>query len=121
MEKTLLEKEKPFTNFRLPIDYLDTNVVHKLSDVVAADLELVSASASEPMYDILLKPKHQFAKNMIDRWKTSFTSDADFLQQTQTVITNSECSESSESSSASVDCDSIANIWKDIYETPAFH
>ena len=63
---------EPLVPFKLPIEYLDENVIHTLTDVVASDLELVSATASEPMYDILLKPKHLFAKNMICQWKKKF-------------------------------------------------
>jgi hypothetical protein len=101
--------------FKLPIDYLDEKVVHPLSEVVASDLELVSATASDPMYDILLKPKHKFAKDMICHWKKSFTSDTEFLKQSQQVIT------STGSSDSLVDCEAISTILKDIYDTPAFH
>ena len=101
--------------FKLPIEYLDEKLVHPLSEVVASDLELVSATASEPMYDILLKPKHQFAKDMICHWKKSFTSDTEFLKQSQQVITNTSSSDSI------VDCEAISTILKDIYDTPAFH
>ena len=101
--------------FRLPIEYLDEKVVHPLSTVVASDLELVSATASDPMYEVLLKPKHEFAKDMIHHWKKSFTSDADFLKQTQQVITNTASCETV------VDCSAISGILKDIYETPVFH
>jgi hypothetical protein len=101
--------------FKLPIEYLDEKVVHTLSDIVASDLELVSATASDPMYDVLLKPKHQFAKDMIHHWKRSFSSDTEFLKQSQQVITSTESCESP------VDCAAISTIWKDIYETPAFH
>jgi len=103
------------TKFILPIEYLDEKVVHPLSEVVASDLELVSATASESMYDTLLKPKHQFAKDMIHSWKKSFTSDTEFLKQTQQVIS------SSEPSTTIIDCDAISTVLKDIYETPAFH
>ena len=90
-EATKSEAEKRAeTKFILPIEYLDENVVHPLSEVVASDLELVSATASDPMYDTLLKPKHQFAKDMIQSWKKSFTSDTEFLKQTQQVILSSE-------------------------------
>lgn len=102
-------------SFHLPIEYLDEKVVHPLSTVVASDLELVSATASDPMYEVLLKPKHEFAKDMIHHWKKSFTSDADFLKQTQQVITNTASCETV------VDCSAISGILKDIYETPAFH
>jgi hypothetical protein len=109
------EAKKKTEPFILPIEYLDEKVVHPLSEVVASDLELVSATASDPMYETLLKPKHQFAKDMIHNWKKSFTSDTEFLKQTQQVIS------SSEPSTALVDCGAISTVLKDIYETPAFH
>ena len=108
-------KREPSVPFKLPIEYLDEKVVHTLSDVVVSDLELVSATASDPMYDVLLKPKHQFAKDMIPCWKKSFTSDTEFLKQSQQVITSTESCESP------VDCAAISTIWKDIYETTGFH
>ena len=108
-------KNKEPQPFRLPIEYLDEKVVHPLSTVVASDLELVSATASDPMYEVLLKPKHEFAKDMIHHWKKSFTSDADFLKQTQQVITNTASCETV------ADCSAISGVLKDIYETPAFH
>jgi len=107
--------KEPLVPFKLPIEYLDEKVVHVLSDVVTSDLELVSATASDPMYDVLLKPKHKFAKDMICQWKKSFTSDTEFLKQTQQVIASAEPAESL------VDCDAISTIWKDIYETTGFH
>ena len=114
-EATKNEAEKRSeTKFILPIEYLDENVVHPLSEVVASDLELVSATASDPMYETLLKPKHQFAKDMIQNWKKSFTSDAEFLKQTQQVIMSSD-------TTMLVDCDAVSTVLKDIYETPAFH
>lgn len=114
-EKSEATKSESKTKFILPIEYLDENVVHPLSEVVASDLELVSATASDPMYETLLKPKHQFAKDMIHNWKKSFTSDIEFLKQTQQVIL------SSEPSTNVVDCGAISTVLKDIYETPAFH
>jgi hypothetical protein len=108
-------KNKEPHPFHLPIDYLDEKVVHSLSTVVASDLELVSATASEPMYEVLLKPKHEFAKDMIHHWKKSFTSDADFLKQTQQVIANTDSCETV------ADCSAISGVLNDIYETPAFH
>ncbi len=76
--------------FKLPIEYLETKYVHTLPDVVVSDLELVSATSTESMYDTLLKPQNVFAKNIIENWKKSFTSDVEFLKQTQKVIMNSE-------------------------------
>ena len=103
------------TTFKLPIEYLDTKFVHKLPDVVINDLELADASASSPMYDILLKPQHSFAKSMIHKWKTQFSSDGEFIKQSQEVLKNVV------PTSTSCDTASLTEIWKDLYETPNFH
>jgi hypothetical protein len=107
-------------NFKLPIEYLDTKFVHKLSDVVINDLELVDSSTETlpSMYDVLLTPKHEFAKNMIQKWKTHFTSDVEFIQQSQEVIKNTNCTNCTNTKPNTFE---LQNIWKDIYETPNFH
>ena len=110
MKKRIME-----TTFKLPIEYLDTKFVHKLPDVVINDLELADASASSPMYDILLKPQHSFAKSMIHKWKTQFSSDGEFIKQSQEVLKNVV------PSSTPCDTASLTEIWKDLYETPNFH
>ena len=108
------------TTFKLPIEYLDTKFVHKLSDVVINDLELVDSSTETlpSMYDVLLTPKHEFAKNMIQKWKTHFTSDVEFIQQSQEVIKNTNCTNCTNTKPNTFE---LQNIWKDIYETPNFH
>jgi len=103
------DAESNIHQFKLPIEYLDTCVVHKLSNVVVNDLELVSASSSPCMYDILLNPKHIFAKNMIEKWKNSFSSDIDFLKQTQQVISNTK------SNQTPIDCESLTNICPSLF------
>lgn len=102
--------------FKLPIDYLETQFIHRLPDVVINDLELVDASATSPMYNVLLKPSHVFAKNMIHKWKKSYSSDVEFIEQTQQVIKNTLSKEEEV-----VDADCLNEIWKDLYETPSFH
>lgn len=105
------------TTFKLPIEYLDTKVVHRLPDVVVNDLELVDAGNRSPMYDILLAPQHAFAKSMVQKWKTHFSSDSEFIKQSQTVLQNVVVAEPS----SPVDTTSLTEIWKDLYETPNFH
>jgi hypothetical protein len=83
--------------------------------VVINDLELADASASSPMYDILLKPQHSFAKSMIHKWKTKFSSDGEFIKQSQEVLKNVV------PSSTPCDTASLTEIWKDLYESPNFH
>ena len=104
------------TSFKLPIEYLDTKVVHNLPDVVVNDLELVDAGSRSPMYDILLTPQNAFAKSMIQKWKTKFSSDADFIKESQEVLKTVIRKED-----VVVDTASLSEIWKDLYETPNFH
>ena len=58
-------KKSIYSEFQLPISYLDANYKHALSDVVSSDLELNSNSTDTNMYEHLLKPKHKFATDMI--------------------------------------------------------
>ena len=94
------------TLFRLPIQYLEEDVLHPISTTVTEDLELHSqrlsaeidksaATAATPppspeksMYDILFQPTHSFAKNMKKEWSKQFTSHTGFLSDTQKVIRN---------------------------------
>ena len=102
--------------FKLPIEYLDAKFVHALPETVSADLELVDASSSPPMYDILLEPKHAFAKHMVNKWKTHFSSDIEFIRQSQEVVKNQTLPKSSFE-----DADTLTTIYKDLHETPNFH
>ena len=84
--------------FRLPIHYLDPTEVYSLNETVANDLELsvvpisdeshVESDQQKTMYHYLFKPKNEFAENMIQQWRTSFTTNTEFLGETQQVITS---------------------------------
>jgi hypothetical protein len=101
------------SEFKLPIDYLDANVVHTLSPIVASDLELDSC-----VYEIALKPQNEYAKDMIKRVKTKYTSHTGFLENTQDVVSNVV----SEYVRPRMACpEKIAEIWKDVYEVEGFH
>jgi hypothetical protein len=101
------------TDFKLPIDYLSSQ--HPLSPIVAADLELNKSSSENPsMYEILLKPKSVLSKSMINRWSNAYTSDQEFLKETQHVIANIPISKAN-------DLDKMSSVWKDLYDTPEFY
>jgi len=122
--------ESPKKIFRLPITYLDTNLVHKLSPVVASDLELACSTEPDestnglPMYEHLVLPKHDFAKQMIHEWKTHFTTDVAFLKDTQHVIQDTSIylknMENLELDNYAVDCKKMMEIWKDVKEDESF-
>ena len=86
-ENTPKSSKKLHEPFQLPINYLDKSHIHSLSPVVASDLEMeTSQSESKSMYEILFRPKHQFAKNMIMEWKNAYTNHIPYLEDTQRVL-----------------------------------
>ena len=90
-EDSISEEEIEITinsNFQLPIEYLEKNKLHSIPNEVSTDLELAIPieEGSKTMYDILLDPDDSFSKQMIPNWNKQFTSDIDFLQDTQEII-----------------------------------
>jgi len=96
--------------FKLPISYLEESIVHNLSPTVASDLELAPT-----MYSTLFQPKTELTIAMIDRIKTSYTSDAEFICQTQEIIQsiNPMSAESVDDACAK----KLLHIWRDLYES----
>lgn len=132
-EKELPKSPKPEI-FKLPIQYLDKTELHILPEVVISDLELsilTPPSSSEEektdtslpqknMYEYLLQPTSEYSRDVLPQWKTHFTTDISFLQQTQEVILtiSPELSET-----VAEDKDATTNlheIWKDIKENEFF-
>ena len=105
------------TNFKLPLAYLESSDLYKLSDIVATDLELASSiNGSATMYDYLFQPEHQFAKDTIHAWKKQFTTNKEYLKDTQQIVLDMAIYKDSMSRSSQykVNCDKITNIWSDL-------
>ena len=80
-------KDRKFPcNFRLPITYLDSSELHSLSPIVAQDLELSIPGSENSIYDHLFKPSTRFGRNMIPAWTEHYTTNTDFLEDTQQLI-----------------------------------
>jgi len=94
--------------FKLPIHYTTT---HSISSNVSNDLELIERE-SISMYDYLLQPSHVFSKNLTKEWSKVFTSDVDFLKNTQTVI--EEYNQIHNSQETFSDYSKIDEIWREI-------
>lgn len=107
------------TNFRLPLNYLDTTELFPLSNIVCDDLELATSQTNASMYDYLFIPKHQFAKEMIQKWKLEYTTNIDYLNDTKLVLQNMD-DYGSKLPNYNVDCSNITSIWKDLKEDNAF-
>jgi hypothetical protein len=107
------------TNFKLPIHYLDTNELFPLSNVVCDDLELCETTKNSSMYNYLFLPKHQFAKEIIEKWKTEYTTNIDYLNDTKIVIQNID-NYKTRISDYYINYDKLITIWKDIKEDDMF-
>ena len=84
MEKLFESKEKPIqSTFRLPISYLDESKKFELSEIIAKDLEL---SQEKNMYSYLLESPEGFAKSLLPQWRHEYTTDTEFLTDTQDIL-----------------------------------
>lgn len=72
--------------FELPINYLPETEIHSLSPVVNQDLEMVVSRGEKSMYQHLFQPTHEFGNSMIKEWSKSYSTNIDFLKQTQQVV-----------------------------------
>ena len=109
--------------FQLPITYLDASMVHPLSKIVCNDLELNTPlhANKKCMYDYLLKPKHQFANQMIQEWSKQFTTDIMYLSESQRVIMeHPEYLNRMKETPYNMDCENIMSIWKSLKEDDNF-
>ena len=104
--------------FQLPIQYLDPKEVYILSDTVAADLELSAIDASSnTMYHHLMNPTTQFEETLIPLWKKHYTTNVDFLEETQEVVSSvGICCQTV----TNEDYESIMAVWRDTKEDPNF-
>ena len=102
------------SDLKLPINYLDEKYVHKLSQTVELDLELAT-SENKSMYEYLFQPKHEFANNMIKDWKQKFTSNIEFLEDSQNVLKDLGKIEKKE-----LDVKKVVEIWKEVKENELF-
>lgn len=88
-----------YSAFHLPITYLEKSSIHTLSPILINDLELDEtheisscpdsiASVSQSMYVHVFNPSHDFGKQIMKKWKTYYTTDVEFLENTQSIIQN---------------------------------
>ena len=61
------------------------------------DLELLNSKKNDPssmsVYEHIFKPKTKLAKNNIEKWCKYYTTDSNFLKDTQTLLQNFKCNE----------------------------
>ena len=67
--------------FKLPITYLPESAKQDLLPTVSQDLELTNS-----MYTVLFQPSHPWAESMIHEWNQHFSTDIEYLTETQQII-----------------------------------
>ena len=95
--------------FKLPIEYVNKKELHKLSPIVNEDLELVVSKSDHSIYDQLFQPTNIFGSNMIQDWSKHFTSNEQYLLDTQLVI-----SEENIEINYNIEDETIMDIWNDL-------
>ncbi len=123
-EKIVEKDRNVYNTFKLPIHYLDKQV-YKLNDVVLTDLELentdeaveidTSSNYTNTMYDHLLEPSDDFSSAMITKVNKHYTTNVDYLKDTQKIIKNTPFYEND-----SVDCKKFLSIWKETKQNNYF-
>jgi len=120
--------------FKLPITYLSPDDIRPLSPTVSSDLELVAATTeTKGMYDYLLKPQHDFAVNIIPEWNRQFTTNTEFLSESQEIIHHfpqylegmqpkdiTATTQGEPYCFTQDKCQNLMGIWKDTKEDPNF-
>lgn len=84
----MLDKEKIFEKFKLPIEYLDKK--HKLTTEIKQDLELIKPNdnSTNSTYNVVFKTNNDFDNMSFDAWGKYFSSDKSFLKDSQHFYKN---------------------------------
>ena len=74
------------TSFQLPICYLEDKDKRKINSNILNDLELLEAKNdnSVHMYETIFKPESIFSKRYVALWSHYYTTNVDFLKESQT-------------------------------------
>ena len=111
----MLNKEKIFNIFRLPIEF--NSFAEKTSKNLKEDLELTNSldPKVEPIYSNLFNMKSKFDKMSIDKWSKLYTNDKTFIKDTQLFLKNCD-----DLGVQQYKIDTMINIWDKINKETSF-
>jgi len=72
--------------FKLPISYIDTK--YKLQNTIKEDLELIPIADRVSLYTYVFNPSTIYESKNIELWSEYYTTDVEFLKDTQSLIKN---------------------------------
>ena len=80
-----------YNSFKLPIEYLSNKF--DILDNLKSDLELLKSQNEEnkPIYQLLFNPKTILGKNCINIWSKYYTTNKQFLQDSQNIYKKTNC------------------------------
>jgi hypothetical protein len=137
-EKCKIPITEAMGGFKLPICYVKKDAKHDISEVVSSDLELLHPNTDTDtdntdknsvtvleeqkgsMYSILMQPTHEFGVRIMKKWNRQFTSDVEYLEQTQEVVANMEQFSGRNPHEGAWECCRIMKIWKELKENEMF-
>ena len=109
------EKTPPlYSPFQLPIQYLEEKEKHKLSSTVSDDLELYHAKNETSVYDIVFQPTNPFAKDIFQEWNQQYTTNIQFLKESQQIINEISLEE------YTLKYDELMEMWKDTKDNKSY-
>ena len=117
-DKPSLEVRKYASDFKWPIQYLDKHV-YTLNTIVENDLELSTSHSndSDSVYTCLFSPKDAFSTEVIEKGTHYYTTDVQFLTDTQQMIRSLH----SFTPCCDVSCGEIQTQWTEVKHDPRFH
>lgn len=95
--------------FRLPITYLPEEDIRPLSETVGQDLELVVSKSDKSMYQQLFQPTNLFGEATIHDWKKQFTSNIQYLRDTQEIIQTTD-----PEADYTLNTELLMELWEDV-------
>jgi hypothetical protein len=106
------------SHFKLPISYLNNK--QSLRENIIEDLELVTCmdSSDNSIYDGVFSPKTYAGRYIMKEMPKHYTSDKDYLTDTQGLLKNYKRLD--DEASNSEDLENVINIWKEIKGDPSF-
>lgn len=111
--------------FKIPICYNEK--VKKLNDTVVNDLELVQSldKDGQSIYDELLKPSNNLSSTVIEQFATNYTTDTDYLKETQQLIKSLNVDEinalNNNHNFSNFALNDVVSLWNEIKGETGFH
>jgi hypothetical protein len=111
--------------FKIPICYNEK--VKKLNDTVVNDLELVQSLDKDgsSIYDEVFKPSNMLSSTIIEQFGTNYTTDVDYLKETQQLIKQINIDEintlNNKHNFSNFSLNDIVSLWKEIKGETGFH